>query len=292
VAEGRASAIAPVWLARGLAAAAAAGTAGWLSGELLAPAPLAPAAACLLAGGLTLLLPRVGWLALAGAACGTAISQGRPGGAIVVAIAMLVPILLLVRRPTAWPLAVAAPALGLIGLAGAWPALAGQAATPWRRAALGASGWVILLLATPIAGRTLYLPGWVDGSVGTRPPGTPRASGWISSPDQTLHQVLGPLVSSGVLVPALIWALGASILPWLTGGRWFALDLVRVVVWAAVLVSATGIAVTAVHAGHGLRTAPSATLGALAAAAMALAPSGLAAWRDRARATEPEAGFP
>jgi len=274
---------APRWLARGLAALGAAATAGWLSVDLFAPPPLAPAAACLLAGGLTLILPRVGWLALAGAASGIAVAQDRAGGAMVVLIAMLVPVALLARRPTAWPLAIGAPALGLIGLAGAWPALAARAATPWRRAALGAAGWVWLLLATPITGLPLYLP---------RLPGTPPPARWLGAPYETAHHVLWPLVSSGALAPAAIWALGAAILPWLTNGRWLALDVGRVVVWATVLVGGTGAAIAAVHHGQGLAAAPTAVLGGAAAVLVALGAPGVAAWRRRGHSAGSEAGFP
>src|ERR1700745_1924301 len=80
--------------------------------------------------------------------------------ALVVLIGLLLPVVLLPTRPTLWPLAAGAPALGLVGvagLAGAWRALAGGAGTPWRRAALGAIGWSWLLLAAPLAGMSLYL---------------------------------------------------------------------------------------------------------------------------------------
>jgi len=41
-----------------------------------------------------------------------AIAQAHSGLALLALIALLVPVLLLARRPTAWPLAAAAPALG------------------------------------------------------------------------------------------------------------------------------------------------------------------------------------
>lgn len=270
------------WLGRAIAAIAAAATAGGLSGELLAPAPVAPALACLIAGGLTLILPRAGWLGLACTAVGIAVAQGHPGAALMVALAMLIPVVALPRRPTVWPMAIAAPLLGLAGMAGAWPALAARAATPARRAALGATGWVWLLLIAPSADRTLYLP---------RLPGTPPSGLWIGSAYETVHRVLGPLVSSGALAPAAIWALGAMILPWLTGGRWFALDVVRVVIWAVGLVCATGVVIAA-GGGHGLHAAPTAVLGAVAAGLAGLAAPGLTAWREARHWSKSEAGFP
>jgi hypothetical protein len=82
-------------------------------------------------------------------------------------------------------------------------------------------------------------------------------------------------------------------LPWVVLGRSLPLDLVRVVIWAAVLVSATGVAVTALHGTDGLHAAPSATLGAVVAAVVALAPPVLGAWRARPPlGGGSQAGFP
>jgi serine/threonine protein kinase len=282
-----APASAQVWLARGLAAFAAAVTAAWLSAKLLAPAPLPPAVVALFAGGLTLILPRVGWLALTAAVCGTAISQDHPGFALLALVALLVPVLLIARRPTAWPLAAAAPALGLIGLAGAWPALAARAPTAWRRAALGAAGWVWLLLATPIAGRVLYLP---------RVPGTAPLGVWAGSASGAVHHVLTPLLRSGAVAPAAVWALAAVVLPWLVLGRSPALDFVRVVIWSATLVSATAVAIAAVHGSNAIPAAPSAVVGGVAGAIVVLVPSWLDVerlpWRPARHSAGPGAQFP
>ncbi|MGI8505367.1 MAG: protein kinase domain-containing protein [Solirubrobacteraceae bacterium] len=254
------------WPARALAALGAAATAAWLSAVLLATAPLPPAAAALAAGGLTLVLPRVGWLALTAAACATTIAQGRPGFALLALLALLVPVLFTVRTPQAWPLPAGAPALGLIGLAGAWPALAARAPTAWRRAALGAAGWIWLLIAAPIAGRVLYL----------KPvPASSPMDAWAGSPYETVHRVLVPLLSSGALAPAAVWALAAAVLPWLVLGRSRALDCVRVVIWSAALAAATAAAITVVHGSDLIATAPAAVLGAAAGAVVALAPSWL-----------------
>jgi hypothetical protein len=197
---------------------------------------------------------------------------------------MLVPALLMVLRPTAWPLAAGAPALGVLGLAGAWPALAARAGTPWRRAALAAAGWIFLVLVTPLAGHVLYLPPIA---------GVPPPTAWAGSPYDTFHQVFVPIVTSGALAPVPVWALGAAVLPWLVRGRSLAWDVLAAVMWSAFLVSATAAAVSAAHGHGGLQAAPSATLGAVAAAAVALAPSALSAWRARTRlAGGSEAGFP
>ena len=60
----------------------------------------------------------------------------------------------------------------------------------WRRAALGAIGWVWLLLASAIAGKALYLP---PGARRVTPP--PQL--WMSSLPATVDHLLRPLVSSG-----------------------------------------------------------------------------------------------
>jgi serine/threonine protein kinase len=260
-----------VWTARGLAAAGAAALTAWLAAKLLGGAPLPPAAAAMIAGGATLLLPRLGWMVLTVGLCATAALRGDSGAALVILIAALLPLVLLPAKPTAWSLSAGAPALGLIGLAGAWPALAARAATSWRRAALGAIGWIWLLLAGSISGHTLYLP---------HVPGTPAVSVWSGSLDQTVHHLLATFVSTGVLAPAAVWALAAVVLPWLVVGRSPALDVVRVVVWAAMLASATSVAVIAVHGSDRVGAAPSAALGAAAAAVVALAPLALASWHQ------------
>jgi hypothetical protein len=254
-----------------MGAAAAAGFAAWLAVHALASAPVAPAAAGLAAGVATLLLPRLGWAAIGLVLCAGALSQHHAGAALVILIGMLGPVLLLPGRPAAWPLAAAAPALGLIGLAGAWPALAARAGTSVRRAALGAIGWAWLALGGAIAGRVLYLP----HVPGTAPPGA-----WIGSLPQATQHVLRPLVVSGALAPALVWALAAVVAPWLVRGRSAPLDVLRVIVWAAVVVSAPGAAITAVHGSDPIGAPPGAAVGAVASAAVALAPLGVRMWRE------------
>ena len=116
-----------------------------------------------------------------------------------------------------WSLPAAAPLLGLAGLAGAYPAIAGAVRGPWARAALGAAGLWWLLLAEPLLGRDLAL--------GT-PPGDAGA-------------VLEALGSSGALLLAPLWAAAAVALPWLVPGRALALDIVGAATWAAGLAAAT-----------------------------------------------------
>ncbi len=119
-----------------------------------------------------------------------------------------------------------------------------------------------MLLIAPIAGHGLYLD-WLPGS---------PATVWGGSLRETVNQVLTPMITSGVLVPAAIWALGAAVLPWLIRGRSLAADLVLVVVWSATVVSSSTAAIAAVHGADGVITAPAAVLGAVLGAIVALAP--------------------
>jgi eukaryotic-like serine/threonine-protein kinase len=271
-----------VWVERALAAATAAAFGAWIATRLLAPAPLPAAVAALIAGAAVLAFPRLGWLALTTALCTGALVRGHPGAALVIAIAALAPVLVLPMRPTAWPLSAAAPALGLIGLAGAWPAVASRAGGTVQRAALGAIGWVWLLLAGAAlgSGHILYLP---------HVPGLPPPAVWIGSLPQTTAQLLPTLVKTGVLAPAIVWALAAVTAPWLVRGRSLMLDVIRVVIWSALVVSATSAAVVAVHGTDAVGAAPTAVLGATVCAAVALAPRGIDGWR-RAWRSRPDVG--
>jgi eukaryotic-like serine/threonine-protein kinase len=274
------------WPPRALGALAAAALSVWLAITALAPSPLPPAAVGLLAGAAVLLLPRLGWGALTIALAATALSLQRPGAAMVIVIALLLPVFLAPAAATAWPLSAGAPALGLIGLAGAWPAVAARAKGTWTRAALGAIGWVWLLLGAAIAGKALYLP---------RVPGialTPPPQHWMSSPSDTVTHLLAPLGSSGVLAPAAVWALAAVTLPWLVRRRSLLLDAVRVFAWAAIVVSCTGAAIAAVHGSDAVGAPPSALIGAAAAAAVALAPSLTEMWRGALHSGGPRARVP
>jgi hypothetical protein len=87
------------------------------------------------------------------------------------------------------------------------------------------------------------------------------------------------LISSGVLAPALVWALAAVVRPWLVLGSSPLLDVLRVLAWAAIVVAGTGAAIAAVHGSDVIGAPPSALIGAAAAAAVALAPTLLKMWR-------------
>ncbi len=149
------------------------------------------------------------WIAATLAACVWQIAAAHAGIALIVLCAAL-PLLLLVRRPGPhWLAAALAPALGLVGLAGAFPALAGQLAR-WRsRALLGALGYWWLRLAE--------LP--LDGAVAS-----------------TAHAVLH-LLSVALLLGMALWALAGAILPWLVRGRSAMLDALAAILWAVALVA-------------------------------------------------------
>jgi len=255
------------WPARAAAALAAAATFAWLLAHLLAPAPITPAAAGLLGGVLVLALPRAGWLTLTAAVSLTAVSQGRPGAALMILLAALLPAVLIARAGTGWPLAAGAPALGVLGLAGAWPAVVGLTRGAWRRAALAATGWTWLVLASQLAGADLYL---------ARLPAAPPREVWTASLQVTVHDLLWPLASAGAFTPAAIWALAAVVLPPLVRRRSLVLDVVRVVGWAALVASATAVALS----GGRLGSPHAEIIGAIASALVALAPSLRAAWRS------------
>ncbi|HXN37807.1 MAG TPA: serine/threonine-protein kinase, partial [Solirubrobacteraceae bacterium] len=98
------------------------------------------------AAGPRLALPRALWLGLAAAAVAWQALAGRPGVALL-AFAALAPLLVwpAERRPArlsgGWLAGALAPTLGLAGLAGAFPALAGQASRWRQRACVAALGY-------------------------------------------------------------------------------------------------------------------------------------------------------
>jgi hypothetical protein len=134
-----------------------------------------------------------------------------------------------------WLVALLSPVLGIVGLAGAYPAIAGQAGVWRRRTALGALGYWWLTLAEPLADSG-SAPGrlWL-GEL----PGTPARSAWEGSLSSTAVHVIAPSLSLSVLSAAGIWALGALVLPWMVRGRRAALDLLAALAWSAALTAAT-----------------------------------------------------
>ncbi len=220
------------------------------------------------AGWLT--LPRLLWLALTLTLGAWQLAAGRPGVALL-ALCATVPLVVLVRRPGAGWLALAlAPALGLLGLAGTFPALAGQP-THWRtRALAGALGYWWLRLAEPLLDRSGG-PLWL---------GAPEAAGthaahaaWEASLTSAASHALVPILTLGLLLGALLWATAATLLPWLVRGASATRDALAAIVWAVALAAATpaltaGLARGGASSPHGL-IAGSACGAALAIAARA-----------------------
>src|SRR5215216_3908624 len=112
-----------------LVAPAAAAALVWAALAGLTPEPaIQPPIAAVAAGALVAVLPRTGWL-LAALATVVALALGqapRPGAAIIVAALAAGPPPLLRADGRAWSVPALAPALGLLGLAGAFPALAAR----------------------------------------------------------------------------------------------------------------------------------------------------------------------
>jgi hypothetical protein len=206
-------------------------------------------------------LPRTLWLGLALAVIAWLAITGRPGVALL-ASAAAAPLLALPRRGgPGWLAAALAPVLGLAGVAGAFPAIAGQAPR-WRaRAALGALGYWWLLLAEPLLNRRLWLG---------EPSGAPPLRTWEGSLSSAAH-VVGPLLSLGVLLGVALWALGSIVLPWIVRGRSAALDVVAATIWSAAIAATAPILDSGLS---GLPAHPSprgAVLGAVLGGAIAVA---------------------
>jgi hypothetical protein len=179
-------------------------------------------------------LPRTLWAALALAALAWLCATGRAGLAVVLAAA-LVPLAAIPaerfsgRVPAVWAACLLAPVLGLASLAGAFPALAGQARRWRQRFVLGALGYWWLLLAEPLLARRLWLG---------PPAGTPARAVWEGSISGSAVHVVGPLLSPGAALGALLWGVAAMLLPLLVRGASAAVDVFAATVWSAAVVAA------------------------------------------------------
>jgi len=230
------------WPRRALAGMATAALSAWLARRAPGASPVPVAVTACVAGILVAALPRAGWLALTAFMATCLVAHSRPGGALLVIAGALVPVVLSPRDGPAWPLAAGAPALAAIGLAGAWPAVAGLAGPAWRRATLAATGWWWLALASET---------------------------YTSSTSDTVHHVLAPLLTIGTLVGAGVWAAAALVLPWAGIRRSPMLEAALLAVWAAALALGTIAASSLVGSSPHL-TAGAAVVGALVGALVAL----------------------
>jgi len=194
-------------------------------------------------------LPRAVWLAGAAVLIAWQVSAGRAGVALLALAAFLALLVVPGERGSSrvgvQRLACAlAPVLGLAGLAGAFPAIAGQVSSWRERATLGALGYWWLMLAQLLLGRDLWLG---------QPAGTPARTAWEGSLSLTVTHVIAPLLVLGVLLGALLWGVGAAMLPWIVRGRRAALDVVAVTMWSAGIAAAApmldaGLSAHATHA--------------------------------------------
>ncbi len=236
------------WPRRALAGLATALLIAWLARHGPGTAPLPAALAACLAGALVAAVPRAGWLTMAAAAAAWLIVESRPGEALVLLAGAVIPVLAAPRDGPAWPLAAAAPALGTVGLAAAWPALAGLTRKAHRRAALAAVGYLWTALASRGIAATTSLP-------------------------DALHHVLGPIATPGTAIAAAIWATAGLALPFTRSRRWPALECLRLGLWAIALAVST---LAAEHAAGALHI-ETVFLGAGAGALVALGTSRSAA---------------
>ncbi len=248
------------WSERAASALAAGGLAAWLIGQEVVRSSLAAATVGLVVGIAVSALPRIGWIIAALAGSGVLALAGDTGAAMILAPALLIPVALLPLRPRRWPLAAVAPALGALGLAGAWPALAARAPSLWQRAVLGATGWVWLLLAAPFVGRPLYAG---------LPHSIPAPAIWTPSADEAARHVITPLLGSAIVGPALVWAVGAMILPTFTASRPLRPRIMLAIAWSLVVVLGTVSMLALAHAPGGIGFGQ-ASLGAVGCALLAV----------------------
>jgi hypothetical protein len=228
--------------------------------------PLTPLGGGVLAAAAVALFPRLGSVAVALALAGwlaSATAGGNGSGLAVVVLAAALPAVALTWRAAAgWrPAPALAPVLGLVALALAWPAVAGQARGLRHRLALGALGAWWLQLAELLTGRTLLLG---------PPPGARPVSAWGDSGGAALSDAIGPLLSSGALGVAAVWAAAAAVLPWVVRGRAAAADIVLATAWAAGLAATTQAVAGALPWSGGAPAPRGVVAGAIAAGVLAV----------------------
>jgi eukaryotic-like serine/threonine-protein kinase len=231
----------------------------------LGPEPrFSVAGASLAAAVAVALLPRVGWIATALAACAWLASPdaGREGTALVLAAACLTVPLLLPRAGLWWSVPALAPLLGVIGLAPMFVGVAALAPTPLRRAGLGAAGFIWLAFAEITTGRNLLF-GIPSGAL-------PRAE-WAGSAGRAASDAIAPLLSSPELLTALAFAAFAVLLPLLVRGRFLAFDLIGGAAWAAGLAATLAGLGSLLAAETALESARGGVAGAIGAALVAVA---------------------
>ena len=213
-------------LSRTLAAGSAAVATAWFATGVVSPSAGVPALAILGAALLVAITPRLGWLTLIFAAVVVLVLQDKPGGALVLAIAALPVIILLFRSGERWPHPTLTAGLAVVGLGGVWPALAGRGISAWQRVTLGLTGWAWLLAGDLLAGRAGYL---------RLPAAVPGRRVWMGSLYDAVHGLFPALLSGGLLTPAIVWAGGALVLPWIADQVTLGQKVVVSAAWAAAI---------------------------------------------------------
>jgi serine/threonine protein kinase len=209
----------------------------------------------------TVALPRLLWLGCLLALAAWQAFAGLPGLALLV-LAAGAPLLALPRRSgPGWLAAGLAPALGLAGLAGAFPALAGQRSSWLARAGLAALGFWWLALAESLLRRRLWLG---------PPAGLPPRMAWESSIDATATHVVAPTFTVALLLGVAVWALAGALLPWLVRGRSAALDVGAAILWTLALLAAVPLLERALLAHASAPSPRGALLGAVLGCALAV----------------------
>ena len=173
-------------------------------------------------------LPRVAWLVAAAALVAWIGLAGddAAGLALLAATAAVCVPVLLPRAGVLWSAPALAVALGWIGIAPAFCALAGLARGTLRRIGLAAAGFVWIALAELATGeRLLFGP----------PEGAASASALAGSASRALRDGLVPLLTTPALVPALVAAAFAALLPLAVRGRTLGADLLLGAVWSGSL---------------------------------------------------------
>ena len=249
--------------------------------EGLAPDPTFSAATAAGVAALAVaLLPRIAWLMVAAGLCGWLISPDadRQGTALILAAAAAPMPLLLPRAGLLWSVPILAPLLGAVAIGPVFVGIAALAPTPWRRAGLGAAGFLWLALGEVLTGKDLLF-GIPDGA-------HPRVE-WEGSISSAASDALGPLLSGPSLAPAVVWAGFAMLLPLVVRGRWLAVDLAGAGLWAAGLIAAHVALGDMLAATTALGEARGAIAGAIGAALLVVAVSQMAppaeGWRPARR---------
>jgi eukaryotic-like serine/threonine-protein kinase len=212
-------------------------------------------------GSRTMALPRLLWVGCLLALAAWQAFAGLSGVSLLV-LAAGAPLLALPRRSgPGWLAAALAPALGLAGLAGAFPALSGQRSSWLARAGLAALGFWWLALAESLLRRRLWLG---------PPAGLPPKAAWESSINAAATHVIAPTFTVELLLAAAVWALASAILPWLVRGRSAALDVGAAILWTIALLAAVPLLERALLA-HASQPSPrGALLGAVLGCAVAI----------------------